>query len=50
MILAPFFEHGFALDALEEPLVKPEHEEPGTPPYVYTQVPCVLVTRMRRVI
>ena len=48
MILAPFFEHGFMLDALEEPLVQPEHQAPGTPSYVYTQVPGVLVARMRR--
>jgi ubiquinone/menaquinone biosynthesis C-methylase UbiE len=48
MILAPFFEQGFALDALEEPLLRPEHQEPGTPSYVYTEVPGVLVARMRR--
>jgi 2-polyprenyl-3-methyl-5-hydroxy-6-metoxy-1,4-benzoquinol methylase len=48
MILAPFFEHGFALDALEEPLLRPEHEKSGTPSYVYTEVPGVLVARMRR--
>ncbi len=50
MILNPFFEHGFALDGLEEPVVRPEHEKPGTPGYVYTQVPGVLVGRMRRFI
>ena len=48
MILAPFFEQGFALDALEEPLLRPEHQKPGTPSYVYTEVPGVLVARMRR--
>jgi ubiquinone/menaquinone biosynthesis C-methylase UbiE len=49
MILAPFFEHRFALDALEEPLLRPEQDKkPGTPGYVYTQVPGVLVARMRR--
>ena len=48
MILQPFFEHGFALDGLEEPLLRPEQEEPGTPSYVYTQLPGVLVGRMRR--
>jgi hypothetical protein len=47
MILAPFFEHGFALDALEEPLLQPDRKEAGTPGYVYTQVPGVLVARMR---
>ena len=48
MILKPFFEHGFALDGLEEPLLRPEHEMPGTPSYVFTQVPGVLLARMRR--
>jgi ubiquinone/menaquinone biosynthesis C-methylase UbiE len=48
MILAPFFEHGFAVDALEEPLLRPQHQKPGMLSYVYTQVPGVLVARMRR--
>lgn len=46
-ILEPFFAHGFALDALDEPLVDPDQGTPGTPKYVYTQVPGVLVGRMR---
>lgn len=50
MILKPFFDQGFALDALEEPLVGSEHEKSGTPGYVYTQLPGVLVARMRRTI
>lgn len=50
MILKPFFEHGFALDGLEEPLVEPERSDPGTPTFVYTQLPGVLVARMRRTI
>ena len=49
MILQPFFEHGFALDGLEEPLVGPPDWKPGTPAHVYTQVPGVLVARMRRI-
>jgi len=48
MILEPFFEHGFALDGLEEPLVDPERGTAGTPMHVYTQLPGVLVARMRR--
>ena len=48
IILAPFFDQGFALDALEEPLLRPEHQKPGTPSYVYTELPGVLVARMRR--
>ena len=47
MILEPFFEHGFALDGLEEPLLDPEHETSGTPMFVYTQLPGVLVARLR---
>lgn len=46
MILAAFFERGFVLDGLEEPLDDPERGTPGTPGYVYTQVPGVLVARM----
>jgi ubiquinone/menaquinone biosynthesis C-methylase UbiE len=50
MILKPFFDQGFALDGLEEPLDESEHGKPGTPSYVYTQLPGVLVGRMRRTI
>lgn len=50
MILKPFFDHGFALDGLEEPLVGTEHGKPGTPGYVYTQLPGVLAARLRRTI
>ena len=32
MILRPFFDHGFALDGLEEPLLHPEREEPERRP------------------
>ena len=49
MILDPFFEQGFALEGLEEPLVDPEHAKPGTPTFVYTQLPGVLVGRLRRI-
>jgi ubiquinone/menaquinone biosynthesis C-methylase UbiE len=48
MILEPFFDHGFAVDGLEEPLVGTEHGKPGTPGFVYTQVPGVLIARLRR--
>lgn len=48
MILQPFFEHGFALNGLEEPLLTPDGEEPRRPEYVYTQLPGVLVGRMLR--
>jgi 2-polyprenyl-3-methyl-5-hydroxy-6-metoxy-1,4-benzoquinol methylase len=47
-ILRPFFAHGFTLDALEEPLVDAEHgSSPGSPADVYTDLPGVLVARMR---
>jgi ubiquinone/menaquinone biosynthesis C-methylase UbiE len=48
-ILRPFFERAFVLDALEEPLVRPEHANAGMPDYVYTEVPGVLIARMRRI-
>ena len=50
MILKPFFDQGFALDGLEEPLVGSEHVEPGTPIYVFTQLPGVFVARMRKAV
>jgi ubiquinone/menaquinone biosynthesis C-methylase UbiE len=50
MILKPFFDRGFALDGLEEPLVGSERETPGIPSHVYTQLPGVLVARMRQTI
>jgi ubiquinone/menaquinone biosynthesis C-methylase UbiE len=50
MICDPFFKHGFALDGLEEPLVLPDPGKSGTPTFVYTQLPGVLVGRMRRFI
>jgi ubiquinone/menaquinone biosynthesis C-methylase UbiE len=50
MILKPFFDRGFALDGLEEPLVGSEHAEPGSPSYVYTQLPGEFVARMGKTI
>ena len=46
-ILQPFFDHGFALDAMDEPLEDPERHTPGSPAYVFTEIPGVLVARMR---
>jgi hypothetical protein len=46
-IFRAFFDHGFALDGLEEPLVDPELGTQGSPGYVYTEVPGVLVARLR---
>jgi SAM-dependent methyltransferase len=50
MILEPFFANGFALDGLEEPLLGEEHARSGTPVYAYTQLPGVLVGRLRRTV
>jgi ubiquinone/menaquinone biosynthesis C-methylase UbiE len=47
MILKPFFEHGFVLDGLEEPLVPDSEWNAGKPSHVFTEVPCVLVARLR---
>jgi ubiquinone/menaquinone biosynthesis C-methylase UbiE len=48
MILEPFFRHGFVLDGLEEPLVTDsDRQRRETPTYVFTQIPGVLVARMR---
>jgi SAM-dependent methyltransferase len=47
MILEPFLEHGFVLDGVEEPLLSPEEGRPGTPSFVFTQLPGVLVARLR---
>ena len=46
-IFRAFFDHGFALDAFEEPLVDPERGTSGSPGYVYTEIPGVLVARLR---
>jgi hypothetical protein len=48
MILKPFFDQGFALDGVEEPLEGSEQGKPGTLGYAYTQLPSVLVARMRK--
>jgi len=45
-IFRAFFDRGFVLDGLEEPLVDVERSKPGTPMHVYTQLPGVLVARM----
>jgi SAM-dependent methyltransferase len=47
MILEPFFERGFVLDGLEEPLVPDPEWKTGRASHVFTQVPGVLVARLR---
>jgi ubiquinone/menaquinone biosynthesis C-methylase UbiE len=49
MILDSFFEHGFVLDGLEEPLVPDPDWKTGAASHVFTQVPGVLVARLRLV-
>lgn len=46
-ILRPFFQQGFVLDALEEPLLDPSGQTPGSPSFVFTEIPGVLVARLR---
>ncbi len=46
-LFRPFFAQGFALDGLEEPLRDPEAESRESPSFVYTEIPGVLVARMR---
>jgi ubiquinone/menaquinone biosynthesis C-methylase UbiE len=46
-ILRPCFDHGFALDGLEEPLLDPSGHSAGSPSFVFTQIPGVLVARLR---
>jgi ubiquinone/menaquinone biosynthesis C-methylase UbiE len=48
LIFQPFFDRSFVLDGLEEPLLSSDHATSGTPAYVYTELPGVLVARMRR--
>jgi SAM-dependent methyltransferase len=45
-ILRPFFQHGFVLDGLEEPLLDPARHTPDRPPFVFTEIPGVLVARL----
>jgi SAM-dependent methyltransferase len=48
MLLEPFLDHGLALDGIEEPLLEQDRSTPGKPMHVYTELPGVLVGRMRR--
>lgn len=46
-LFRPFFAHGFVLDGFEEPLRDPANVKADSPSFVYTEVPGVLVARMR---
>lgn len=47
LLFGTFFQHGFVLDGLEEPVFGEDALEPGDPDYVWTDLPPVLVARMR---
>ena len=47
-LFRPFFAHGFVLDGLEEPLLSERAKDRASPAFVYTEVPGVLIARMRR--
>jgi len=46
-VLKTFFERGFVLDALEEPVFEPAQVERGSPMAVFAELPPVLVARLR---
>jgi SAM-dependent methyltransferase len=46
-VFGAFFQHGFVLDGLEEPVLAPEDVPPGSTSAVFVEVPPVLVARMR---
>jgi hypothetical protein len=47
-LLRSFFEHGMVVDGLEEPTLDPAVVDPRSTQYVFTEVPPVLVARLRR--
>ncbi len=46
-LLRPFFMSGLVLDGVEEPLIDPEGIRPGSMSMIFTEIPLVLVARMR---
>lgn len=46
-LLKTFFAHGLVLDGLEEPTFDPASMDPAQPEFVFTEVPAVLVARLR---
>jgi SAM-dependent methyltransferase len=47
-LLRPFLATGLVLDAIEEPTIPLEHADPSRPEFVFTEVPPILVARLRR--
>jgi 2-polyprenyl-3-methyl-5-hydroxy-6-metoxy-1,4-benzoquinol methylase len=46
-LLGTFFAYGLVLDGLEEPVLDPEGIRPGSMSMIFTEIPLVLVARMR---
>jgi hypothetical protein len=47
-LLQSWFRHHFVLDGIEEPVLPPDAVPPGSTSAVFTEVPPILVARMRR--
>jgi 2-polyprenyl-3-methyl-5-hydroxy-6-metoxy-1,4-benzoquinol methylase len=47
-LLQSWFRHGFVLDGIEEPVLAPDAVPPGSTSAVFSEVPPILVARMRR--
>ena len=47
-LLRSWFRHGFVVDGIEEPVLAPDDVPPGSTSAVFTEVPPILVARMRR--
>jgi SAM-dependent methyltransferase len=48
VVLKTFFDHGFVLDGLEEPVFDPSHVNAESTTAVYAELPPVLVARLRK--
>jgi SAM-dependent methyltransferase len=46
-LIAPFLDHGFVLDGLDEPVLSPDQVRQDSTSAVFVEVPPVLVARMR---
>jgi ubiquinone/menaquinone biosynthesis C-methylase UbiE len=46
-LLGPFFAHGLVVDGLDEPVLDPDGIRPGSMRMIFTEIPLVVVARMR---
>jgi 2-polyprenyl-3-methyl-5-hydroxy-6-metoxy-1,4-benzoquinol methylase len=46
-LLGPFFAHGLVVDGLDEPVLDPDGIRPGSMSMIFTEIPLVVVGRMR---